>query len=124
MLLKIIFNYSQLDFGVKVNWFTTITLDIILIRQGRWQPWTRWFAVVKTVLAILILLIMLSGDSIAQLAAEDLARIGWPQSVNVLPQLINLNVKGLLGLFIILEGIDLVKTLYHLLVKKQSVIKL
>jgi len=69
-------------------------------------------------------LIMLSGDPIAQLTVEDLARIGWPQSVNVLPQLINLNVKGFLGLFIFLEGIDLVKTLYHLLVKKQSVVKL
>ena len=124
MLLKIIFNYRQLNFAVKVNWFTTITLDIILVRQGKWQPWTRWFAFAKAALAILVLLVMLSGDPIAQLTAEGLARIGWPQSINVLPQLINLNVKGLLGLFIILEGIDLVKTLYHLLVKKQSVIKL
>jgi hypothetical protein len=109
---------------INLVWFTTIALDIILVRQGKWQPWTRWFAVAKTVLAILVLLIMLSGDPIAQLTAEGLARIGWPQSVKVLPQLINLNVKGLLGLFIFLEGFDLVKTLYHLLVKKHSVIKL
>lgn len=109
---------------INLVWFTTIALDIILIRQGKWQPWTRWFAVAKTVLAILVLLVMLSGDPIVQLTAEALARIGWPQSVKVLHRLINLNVKGLLGLIIFLEGIDLVKTLYHLLVKKQSVVKL
>lgn len=103
-------------------WSLGIFLNLFVLRQGRWQPVTRWFSVGLTFLEIALLLIMLAGAPIVEVT---------PKGVDILQSLnIGLNAAGslengmvlmvrmILVILLIVESVDLCKTVYCLLLKK------
>jgi hypothetical protein len=103
-------------------WLASIGLDIILLRQKRWQSATHWFKAGIRLVTMIILYNMLVGPSIVNLTPESLAvftQIG-PGSAGLagLAPLVNFSVDILLVLLMVLEGVELAKSLYRLLFKR------
>ena len=103
-------------------WLGMVVLDIILLRQKRWQPATHWARVGIRFFTMIILYSMLVGPSIVNLTAESLAQFnqmfaGSAGLVGLLP-LLNSSVSILLALLLVLEGVELVKSLYRLMFKR------
>ena len=74
----------------------------------------------NSVLAIVILLVMLTGAPIVNLNPADMASLGWPQILKQLMSHINSFARLILALIIFLEGIELAKKLCQFLWKKPS----
>jgi hypothetical protein len=101
-------------------WGLTIVLDIVVLRQGNWNAMTRWFLVGLKAIKIAIAAAMLAGPSIIALTPEALsASIGDTEAAGVSFTLLTLSVRVALWLTIILEGVDIVKTIYRLIAKRE-----
>jgi len=98
--------------SLNLVWFLGIVLNLVLIRRGRWEPATRWLRIARGVLLIVVLIVMASGPAILKPFATVLAAMGWPdrfgELVDLVPQ-IGLNMRLVLGLIAVLEGVELIK---------------
>jgi hypothetical protein len=115
ILTPVFFSYLP---WLDLAWVLTIILDIILIRQGRWQAATHWFSIGNSVLAIVILLVMLTGAPIVNLNPADMASLGWPQVLRQLMSHVNSFARLILAFIIFLESAELAKKLYQFLWEK------
>jgi hypothetical protein len=107
---------------LNLIWMGTIGLNIILLRQKRWQPITHWVRVGLRFFNMIILYSMLVGPSIVNFTPELLAQFnqivpGSTVLTELLP-LLNVPVRLVLALLLVLEGLELVKSLYRLLFKR------
>ena len=96
---------------LNVLWALHIALNLVLLRQGRWQPATKWSSIGLDLAGIAIGLAILSGPAIvslspAALQATGLAALGKLGSLNeVLAQAVRTGI----AVVIIVKGVEIVK---------------
>lgn len=106
---------------MNVLWVLTIALNLVLIRQGRWQPVTRWASVALHLIAIGITFGLLSGPSIISLSPAALQQTGQFTATEAarLSTVVESAGRGVLALVLLLQGVDVVKDVLRL-VRKQA----
>lgn len=115
--------YNLLPFILGV-WGLGILLNLVVLRQGRWQPFTRWIYAGITLLNLSLIIVMLAGAPIVEMTP---AAVGVLQSLNLdagaekfmESGLVKL-VRMILSILLIVEGLDLGTTVYRLLRKKPA----
>jgi hypothetical protein len=95
-------------------WVLYIALDVILLRSGRWQAGTRWFKAALSLVNLIILILMALGAPIVNLPQLAL------QGLEPLVPFANYGVRALLVFIATMEGLELVKLLYRLVVKRTT----
>ncbi len=105
---------------INLLWVLQIALQVILLRQGRWQLTTRVFSVGLDIFGLTIAYALLTGPSIVGISQESLAASTAfdPNTAGTLASLFHQLPQIILLVIIIVEGIEIVKTIYRLLVKK------
>jgi hypothetical protein len=96
-------------------WGLQIVLDLILLRQGRWHTVTRWLRFTLTGLGIALAAVMLAGPDLIGSISEALSAISPGFSVEaakILTWLPRIMVKVALLLVIVLNGLELVKSVF------------
>jgi HAAS domain-containing protein len=94
---------------INVSWIASIVLSLVLLRQGRWQQWTRVVDLVLTVFGAFILYRMAFGPSILTgqaMPVEELKEVFG----SILPNLLKVGlIVGLLA-----TVVDAVRKLYRI----------
>jgi hypothetical protein len=91
-----------------------VILNLILLRQGRWQIPTRWLRFGLTVLGIVLAAMMLAGPDLVVSNVEAIQAAGAQFSADaariltLIPRLLS---KVVLAIIILTNGIDLLKSL-------------
>jgi len=101
---------------LTVVWVLEIVHNAILLRQGRWQPATRWFSLGVKLANVGICIALLAGPSLIGLTTESLTVLG--SLANSVIVALNSIVRLVLVLVIVLDGIDIVKTILRLWPRK------
>jgi len=98
-----------------------IAQNLILLRQGRWQPATRWFSVAVDVFGVGLTFAMLTGPALIHLTAEELQSVAQfePGTATLVATMTNAGVYLALTVALIVESIEVVSTLYKLLFKSR-----
>lgn len=94
-------------------WGVEVIHGIILLRQGRWQPATRWFSILIDILEIGMLYMIVKGLSVVGLTASTLQSVGIENAASML-NLINACVTLGLTIAIIVNTVQLVVKIYRL----------
>jgi hypothetical protein len=103
---------------IDVMWVLQIALNIILLRQGRWTTLTRWFEVGLSMMSIAIAYLLLKGPALVALNAETLTSVFHDASAAAtLARMFNMMPPMILLIIILLEGIDMLKSIYRLVFK-------
>ncbi len=106
---------------INVTWIFGIGLNAWLLREGRWTPAARWFEIALKVAGIVIAYLLLQGPSILALDAANMVKAGIElDAANLLMNLLNQVVTIALAIAVIVGGIEVVKGVYDLLIKKTS----
>lgn len=104
---------------INVTWLLGIGLNAWLLRQGRWTPAARWFEIALKIAGIVIAYLLLQGPSILALDAAALVKAGLRLSVaSIMMGHVNQVVTIALAIAVIVGGIEVVKGVYNLLVRK------
>ena len=104
-----------------VVWVLQVILNIVLLRQGRWQTWTRWAAFGLSAVSIAILAVMLAGPALIQVSIESLLTQLPTLSVENAAFFVNsiqLSARLVLVIIIIIHGIDIIKSLLRFLARQ------
>ena len=128
------FNHGQWTFVPVLSeaffrylpWFNAVVAlqliqNLILLRQGRWQPATRWFSVLVDVFSAGLTYALLTGPALITLTPETLQAVTQldAHGAALLTRLTYTAVSLALTVALIVEVIEIVKTLYELLVKSR-----
>ncbi|HEY5983696.1 MAG TPA: hypothetical protein VIU38_09510 [Anaerolineales bacterium] len=106
---------------MNVQWALQIVLNVILLRQGRWQTGTRVFSIATSLLGIFIGYMLLTGAPIVSLSTEALLASGaadaaQAQNINaVLQQAVRLGIL----MAILAQAADVVKNAVRLVLKSR-----
>ena len=107
---------------INVLWVLEIISNMILLRQGQWTTLNRWFEVALSVMSISIMYILLIGPALVNISPETLAKVfNDAEAAANLFKMFNLLPSLILILIIFLEGMDLFKSVYNLLVKPKNI---
>jgi hypothetical protein len=104
---------------LNLLWVLTIGINIYILRQGKWQPVTRWAMIALTIFNLIILGSMVAGPSIVRLEAPGLVPLN--QVIDQMGRLAPLFAKGanfILVIVMVVESVELVKMIVHLLTEK------
>lgn len=96
---------------INVLWALRIALNLVLLRQGRWQTATKWSSLALRVAGMVIGIILYAGPAIVSLSPATLQSTGVfdAGSAARLSQLIPQLARAVLVLVVILQGVDVVK---------------
>jgi len=100
-------------------WILEIVKDAVLLRQGRYTLPIRWFEVALKAAGIGVALALLLGPSIVRPDAFS----SLPEAGEILSAMLPAVVRGALFLAVLLNGIELVRTIYRLVVRRPEVLK-
>jgi hypothetical protein len=95
--------------------------NVILLRQGQWQPLTRGLSIASSIFNIALLFTMLTGPALIALGPETFAAFGW--TVDAAERLQSLNeglVRMILGIILAVEVFDLGKMVYQMVTRKPT----
>lgn len=108
---------------LNILWALEITQHAILLSQGRWQPATRWFAIVIQIFNIGLLYALLHGPMLFNLTAESLrsAGISDPASAEGLVSLVSACVNLGLIVAIIVLTIQMAIAVYKALTNNKPI---
>jgi hypothetical protein len=115
--------FSQALFRIlpwlNVVWVLGIGLQVVLLRQQKWTPVTRWFEISLKILGIAIVFLLLKGPSILDISAENLINFSIAAS-SAATMVKILNVIAIIALInaIIVAVYEISKSVYRLLFKK------
>jgi hypothetical protein len=97
-------------------WLLQIALNLILLRQGRWQPATRWVSIGLKTLGVVLAAVMLAGPDLIGSTAGALAVAApnlSPDAASILTWLPRLAVKLALALGVVLGGLEVFKSIFQ-----------
>jgi len=101
---------------INILWTLEMTQALILLREGRWQPGTRWLSIVVDAVGLALTYAMLTGPSIIGITTANLQALGVPNPT-MMVGLINAGVSiGLIVSFIV-QAFEIIMTLYRLYFK-------
>lgn len=104
---------------LNVVWILGIGLQVMLLRQGRWNLLSRWFDIALKIAGIVIAYLLLNGPSLLALTIADLTRVSVEASAaNILVTLLKQVVTVALAIAVIVGGFEVVREVYKLLFKK------
>jgi hypothetical protein len=95
--------------------------NLILLRQGQWQPLTRGLSIAGSIFNIVLLFTMLTGPALVNLGTETFATFGWTvDAASRLNRLNNSLVNLILGIILAVEVFDLGSTIYQMAKRKPA----
>ena len=114
LLSEAFFNFIPV---LTVIWVLKIILNVILLRQGQWQTWTRWFSLGLQALEVGVAIAMLRGPSLIGLTAQEISAKLYlsTESAGLLIDLLNLIVTLVLIIAIVAGTVEIIKTVLRLL---------
>ncbi len=68
----------------NILWGLEVVKGLILLREGRWQPATRWFSIVLDTFQIGMLYVLVKGPSLVGLSAANLQAAGIDNAARIL----------------------------------------
>jgi hypothetical protein len=96
-------------------WLLTILLDIVLLRMGRWNTWTRIGLICLKIASIIIAATMLGIPSLLAVTAPSLAAaLDDAEAAGILMTMLSQIVRVALWLTIIGNGIEIIKAVSRL----------
>lgn len=106
---------------MNVLWVLQIALQLVLLRQGRWQLPTRWFSVLLDLGGIVISYMLLTGPSIVSLSPAALQATGLFDASQAagLSMAVQAGVPAIIGLIMVLQALDVVKDVVTLVLKRR-----
>lgn len=113
LLSQAFFNLVPL---LSVAWAMQIILNVLLLRQGRWDVGTRWFQVGIKVFGLVILGMMIAGASIFDMSSAR--AVFPPDAFRVLEPMANNGFRALLVIVMVIDTVEIVKMLVRLATKK------
>jgi hypothetical protein len=122
LLSETFFHYLP---ALDILWGLNILLSILLIRLGHWQAWTRWAYTGLKAIGVGLAIVMLAGPSLIGVTTESLIASGFPDSpetIEALVAFLNQIIRVVLTLAILINGLELVKTLIRLFRSKAPAI--
>jgi hypothetical protein len=121
VLAAVFFTYLP---WLNLHWGLELIQNAILLRDGRWQPATRWLSVAVGLFGIGITYAILQGPSIVALTTESLRVVGIsdPSAAVGLTNLIDACVRLGLIVAIIVQVIQVSVTVYRLLAGDRKII--
>lgn len=105
---------------LNIVWVAEIILNGMLLRSGKWTTATRLFSVGMKLVQIFIIVMLLMGPSILAFTPESLIESGItdPEAAQTLNGLAHQAIKVVLGLAIFGTVVEIVKSLYKMVVRK------
>jgi hypothetical protein len=96
---------------INVLWALQLALNLVLYRQGRWQPATRWANIALDAGGIVIAYMLLVGPPIVGLSAEALAASGALDATTAatLGTLLQQAARIVIVIVMIVQAVELVK---------------
>lgn len=109
---------------LNLQWVLGLILNLILLRQGRQRPWTRWATLGLGVLNLFIIYSMIAGGPLLGLRPEWVALHGWTGTSlahfeEVLLPLLNRVVQLALAVALIVQAVELGRDLFRMLRKEE-----
>jgi hypothetical protein len=99
----------------NLSWLLSIACSIILLRQGQWTPFTRWFTVGASIFSVVILVMLLKSAPVVNLEMQmEVLRGISTQAFNVLSSMVQNGYSALLILIMVLEAVKIGKQVYSL----------
>jgi hypothetical protein len=106
---------------ISVLWALSASLKIVVVSQGRWQAATRWAAIGLGLFTIGLVERMLTGPDLIAIDYSALSRMGWltgdPSLAAMLNNLTNAALRLGFGITIVVQVVEVAKSLYKLLIK-------
>lgn len=102
---------------LTVVWALEILLNILLLRQGYWRPATRWFSAAVKTAGFGIGTAMLFGPSLIGLTPDMLTVLGSAAEAVIFS--LNISARIVLAIIVVVEGIEIIQAIPHLLSKKK-----
>ena len=98
-----------------------IIQNLVLMRQGRWQPATRWSGLAVDIFGVGLTYAMLTGPALIDLSAATLLAAGPfdASSADLIAKMTKFAVYLGLTIALVVESIEIVKTLYTLIFKRR-----
>jgi hypothetical protein len=96
---------------INILWALRIALNLVLLRQGRWQPVTKWCSVALHLAGIVIGFGLYAGPAVVSLSPAALQSTGLfdASTAATLSGLVQQGARGIIAIVVILQGIDVVK---------------
>ena len=110
---------------MNLQWVLSLILNLILLRQRRQQPWTRWAGLGLGVLNLFIMYSMIAGGPILGLRPEWVALHDWTgmslvyYEETLLP-LLNRVIQVALEVALIVQAVGLGRDLFRMLRRQES----
>lgn len=93
----------------------TILVYLILFRQGRWHPGTRWLSLLQQALGLVITISFLMGPPIVELSAASQTAAQLPEDVAVLlAKILYPFARLALTVALVVESVEFVRTLLRI----------
>ncbi|MBA4376402.1 MAG: hypothetical protein C0401_09555 [Anaerolinea sp.] len=87
------------------------------MRQGYWRPATRWFSAAVKTAGVGIGTAMLFGPSLIGLTPDMLTVLGTAAEAVIFS--LNISARIVLAIIVVVEGIEIIQAIPHLLPKKK-----
>lgn len=106
---------------LNILWALQIVLSLAVLRQGRWQTWSRWAGLALNVAGIVIAYALLSGPSIISVSPASLQATGLAnaEAAGTLAAILQQAARGAIALVMLLQGVDVVKEVIRLVVRRR-----
>jgi hypothetical protein len=106
---------------MNVLWVLQIALNVVLLRQGRWQLATRLTSIILDAAGIAIGYFLLIGPPIVNFSVEAMAATGLsdPGTAAALNATLQQAVRLVIVIVMIVEGVDVVKEIVKLILRRR-----
>jgi hypothetical protein len=99
---------------LNLLWGLDIIFSIVIFRTGRWQPATRWLVAGLKLGFLVIMIVLATGAPLLEISSEFYNVNEALQGLTSLYPLINVGIRGFLGIFIVIGGIEFVQLVYKM----------
>jgi hypothetical protein len=107
--------------AMNVLWVLQIALNVVLLRQGRWQLATRLTSIVLDAASIVIGYLLLIGPPVVNFSMEAMAATGLtdPGTAAALNAALQQAVRLVIVIVMIVQGVDVVKEIVRLILRRR-----
>jgi hypothetical protein len=106
---------------MNVLWALQIALNVVLLRQGRWQLPTRLTSIVLDAASMVIAYLLLVGPPIVNFSMEAMAATGLsdPATAAALNATLQQAVRLVIVIVMIVQGVDVVQEVVKLILRRR-----
>lgn len=106
---------------INVLWALQLALNVVLLRQGRWQRWTRWASIALDAAGVVIGYFLLVGPPIVAISGEALVATGAfePAAAAALGSIAQQGTRVIILIIMIAQGVDAVKEAVRMVLRRR-----